>query len=264
MSVEVVFDLPPEWYYRQPMTFGMSQMLDFEKHGPAYFAEQYVPYRESDEKDSTALRFGRAAHCLLLEGESVFADQFEVGGPINEKTGKVYGATSDPYKKWVAKCGGNYVTAQEYDMIRHMGEALRANEVSAPYLDSITDVEVTFREEMIGWGAQCRFDAIGDNNLFELKTCADLDRFKWDFKNYKYDRKAAFYVDMARRAGYDREYIIIAVEKHTHPRIQCFRVAPETITNGIMLNEQLKARITHCINTDEWPLQDAVRPIETL
>ena len=44
---------------------------------------------------SSAMEFGTAVHVYILEGEEEFRKQYVVGGyPVNEKTGKAYGTTT--------------------------------------------------------------------------------------------------------------------------------------------------------------------------
>ena len=45
-----------------------------------------------EDTDSASYLIGRAAHTLILEGREAFEAAFALGGPINEKTGKPFGA----------------------------------------------------------------------------------------------------------------------------------------------------------------------------
>lgn len=43
------------------------------------------------------------AHCLILEGQAAFDEQYLVaGGPVNPKTGEPYGKATKAYAEWIA------------------------------------------------------------------------------------------------------------------------------------------------------------------
>jgi hypothetical protein len=70
---------------------------DFRKC-PEFFRKKETG--EIEDEDSPAYALGRAAHCLILEGGEVFHQQYFVGEPVNEKTGKAYGETL-AYQEWL-------------------------------------------------------------------------------------------------------------------------------------------------------------------
>ena len=68
-------------------------------HLLAKFRESPLLYQRTlagdvDEVDRPAYLVGQAAHALTLEGRAAFERQFAVGGPINPKTGQVFGSNT--------------------------------------------------------------------------------------------------------------------------------------------------------------------------
>ena len=264
MTVLVLRALPANEYYGQDHHFGMSQLLDFEKNGPQFFMRNYVPYAPSPS-ESPAFRFGRAAHCYILEGEEAFADEWVVSeGPTNAKTDKPFGPDTKVYAEWKKSIGKPVLPPEEMDTIEAMRDHLLADSITGPILRDIKDSEVTLREERIGWWSQCRLDAVTTDHIVEFKTTSDLEGFERDFWRYQYDRKAAFYADMANRGGYQQAYTIIACEKSMTPRVRAFTVDPSVLIEGTYKNEQLFSAVTKCLNEDSWPLQYRTYPIKTI
>ena len=77
-------------------------------HLLADFRESPELYRrktngEIAESESLVLALGRAAHCLILEGQAAFDEQFLVAdGPMNPKTGEPYGKSTKAYAEWLS------------------------------------------------------------------------------------------------------------------------------------------------------------------
>jgi hypothetical protein len=255
--IDIIHNLPAEDYYGKPLHYGMSQLLDFEKWGPLAFRDlHHEPVEPANDDDAPALRLGRAYHTYILEGQ----EEFENGWIVVNKKPK---AGSKAYDEWKEMVQNNWVTRDEMDLILRMHDALINNPLAASILDGI-EPEVTLREEKIGWTFQSRLDGLSETYIVELKGCGDIDRFRYDFHKYSYDRKAAAYIDMCRKAGLAQEYIIVCVEKTQFPRVQCFRVGESTLAKCSTLNEQLFRDVTTAINLDEWPRELVYRPITTL
>ena len=64
------------------------------------------------DEDRPAYLLGRAAHTLILEGRPRFDEQYAVGGPVNPKTGNVYGSNTKAFAHW-AKAQGKPETPED-------------------------------------------------------------------------------------------------------------------------------------------------------
>jgi hypothetical protein len=79
-------------------------------HALADFRKSPWLYRKKQlglipDSDSTAYLLGRAAHCLILEGQDEFDARFAVGGPVNPKTGRPFGRDTKAFTAWQAEIG---------------------------------------------------------------------------------------------------------------------------------------------------------------
>ena len=62
---------------------------------------------------SRALSMGTYIHARVLEGKTALDNFVTDGFPVNERTGKAYGPTSQKYLDWLATLGGKKVLTPE-------------------------------------------------------------------------------------------------------------------------------------------------------
>jgi hypothetical protein len=74
------------------------------------------------DEDRAAYLIGRAVHTLALEGGERFNAEFAVGGPINEKTGQRFGATTKAFAEWAAQQGKPVLTDEQFEMVSALTE----------------------------------------------------------------------------------------------------------------------------------------------
>ena len=155
------------------------------------------------EKDSTAYRFGRAVHKIVLEGVTAFNKAFAVGGPVNPKTGKNFGVGTQAHDAWLAEKGYSreqVITEEEADVLVKMYKMTRAHPLAASFLD-FGWPELVVRADLFGVPCQIRMDwlthdAAGNFAIIDLKTTADLTYFESDARRYGYFHQLAFYRDV--------------------------------------------------------------------
>ena len=83
-----------------------------------------------EDSDSASYLIGRAAHTLILEGRDAFEAAFALGGPINEKTGKPFGAATKAFAEWAERLGKPAATEAQVDELRG---SPRVGDRSAPF-----------------------------------------------------------------------------------------------------------------------------------
>jgi hypothetical protein len=86
------------------------------------------------------------------------------------------------------------------------------------------------------------YNAYGQNIIFDLKSCNDAraDRFKWDIKNYGYDRQADFYIDgINHHTENPCRFIFIAIESKSP-----FGIAFHELSSRDLLNAKQKNKDT--------------------
>ena len=128
--------------------------------------------------DSTSYLVGRAAHCLILEGERAFQSQFQVGGPINPKTQRPYGSDTKAYREWAARQSKDVISDDDYALCVQLQAAVRSHAKACELLsDGVAEAVV--RGDYCGTPCQARFDWLSPaHGIVDLKTCRNIDEFE--------------------------------------------------------------------------------------
>lgn len=221
------------------------------------------------EGDTAAFAFGRATHVYIIEGKEKFDAEYVVSdGPTNEKTGKPYGKLTAAYAKWAAEQPKPVVGTEDFAMLQKMREAVHAH-IAASNLLMEGIAEGTIRTAWNGEPVQARLDWYNheQNYVVDLKTCNDIDRFRFDIRDFGYIEQMAFYaqcVSLARgESPMTPPCFLIAVEKKEPYRVAVVHIGASTIDDAIhnhMANEFLRddadamiEELKKCRETGVWP-----------
>lgn len=192
----------PEAQYHARDAITSHRLIDFDRN----------PYAFKQSKDgnplytrtpSSGMGLGSLVHLMLLEPERI--GEVACGGPINPKTLKAYGSTSDKFAEWAAeqsKSGKIVVTEDDLAKATEMRDAVLLSEWDdiSPFMppggvaDGIV-TENTFLGIIGDTQAQCKPDVwdAEENVCWDLKTTSKFDGFQWDCKDYGYYLQAAWY-----------------------------------------------------------------------
>ena len=219
------------------------------------------------EGDTATFLLGRATHTLILEGAEAFKSEYMVSdGPENPKTGKPYGKTAQAYVSWAAAQEKPVISSEDFGLIETMGEAVRAHEVAAELLsDGVA--EATVRVSWNGEPVQARIDWLDTDRgvICDLKTCDDLDKFRYNIRDFGYVTQMAFYAHALELAGYAGPRLkayLIAVEKREPYRVGVFEISAPTLDDGNFAspgakygagNDFLINALKTSRQTDFWP-----------
>lgn len=267
-----LLDIPAEEYHdaTKRNEYTTSHRLHLFRRCPALYHKHITG--EIVEADTAAFILGRATHTLVVEGAEKFEREYLVSdGPTNPKTGKPYGSTTKAFLDWAADQPLPVISGADHEVMLKMANAVRAHEMAASLL-SRGFAEQTVRTTWNGENVQARFDWYDPerNLLVDLKTCADLDRFTYDVRDFGYVPQLSFYkrcLELA--AGWDdgkapTEFTawLIAVEKREPYRVGVFQVCAATLDDGNFAgpgakygvgNDPLIAELQACRRDDIWP-----------
>ncbi|MGQ9919370.1 MAG: PD-(D/E)XK nuclease-like domain-containing protein [Bryobacteraceae bacterium] len=133
-----------------------------------------------EEEDRPAFLVGRALHTLVLEGRDAFEEQYAVGGPVNPKTGELYGSSTKAFAEWAARQRKPVLTVQQHELVQRMAEGVRGHGLARDLLSEGTP-EGVVRAEYCQMPCQIRMDWFDPHRgIVDLKTCDDLDWFEAD------------------------------------------------------------------------------------
>jgi len=254
-NMNVLIDEPFDVYLAKAAEHLSShQLKEFRENPFLYFKRKrgLIP----EEPDRPAFLFGRAAHTMILEGREMFKDAYAVGGPVNPKTGEVYGSRTKAFAEWVETQGKPVLTDAQAALIDELNAAVRSHAHAAELLtDGVAERVV--RTDYRDVPCQARLDWLNpEQDIADLKTCDTLTFFEMSARSYGYIHQMAFYRAVLGQVVGNLAEIpvhIIAVEKQEPYRCGVWRLAPDVLKHAQKENEQAMERLKRCEATGAWP-----------
>jgi len=233
---------------------------------------------EHPQKQTAAMITGQAVHTALTDGIEAFKALYIMGGPVNDKTGRVYGRDSQRFQDWLSAqpADKEYLTTEEWDTVCGIIQSLDEYPVIKSYImdGSPDDNELTlvWRDEESGLLCKARLDLFraGRESIGDIKTSEDAsqDGFQASLANYDYFRQGAFYVDGAKSCGLrDNQgrditsFIFLCVEKTPPYAWAMYRLDDNDLALGRALNRADLLRIAECRRTGIWPGYPSTREV---
>ena len=169
------------------------------------------------QKHIPAFLVGGYFHTAILEPEKL-------------KKFKIVKSTTRNTKAYKEISGGELCLLQhEVDKIELMTERVLANNVCRDLIRGINvDYERPGITELEGLNWKGKADIVNHDEklIIDLKTTADLNKFRWSASKYNYDSQAYIY---SKLFGY--EFVFIVIDKTTH-NIGIFDCSPEFYARG--------------------------------
>ena len=203
--------------------------LENDEHYYGKFGKQYL----SNSDISTLL-----TNPLALGKQQAPRPAFLVGGyfhtailePDKLKKYKIIDASTRNTKAYKEMSGGELCLLQhEVDQIDLMTDKVLANDVCKDLIRGINvDYERPGITELEGLNWKGKADIVNHDEklIIDLKTTADLNKFRWSASKYNYDSQAYIY---SKLFGY--EFVFIVIDKTTH-QIGIFDCSPEFYERG--------------------------------
>ena len=168
-------------------------------------------------KPSPAFLVGGYFHTAILEPEKL-------------KKFKIIEASTRNTKAYKEISGGELCLLQsEVDMIELMTDKVLANNICKDLIRGINiDYERPGITELEGQMWKGKADIVNHDEklIIDLKTTADINKFKWSASKYNYDSQAYIY---SKLFGY--EFIFIVIDKNNH-QIGLFDCSPQFYERG--------------------------------
>lgn len=249
---------PAAQYHAKAKDYLSSHRLgDFRRCPLLYFKKQEGLIHDHD---SPAYIECRAAHSLILEGRAVYEAEFvtDAQAPVNPRTGKSFGPTSDKYKEWADGQSKEVITSEIAARVEAMHASVRSHEHASRLLTTGV-AEGVVRTPYLGMPCQIRMDwfNVNLNALADLKTCDDLSYLTHDSKIYGYPWQIAFYCAVLATAMEcsvtDIPCYLIAVEKKEPYRCGVWLLDRDVLAVCQAENEQAMERLRECRLSGIWP-----------
>ena len=233
-----------------------SQLDDIADTPALYLWRKNAPV---DNTKTKTLDLGTAFHCRVLEPEE-FSNRFIVAPEFNRRTN----AGKEEEKAFLMECastGKTVITAEEGLKIELMYQSVMALPLGQWLVESAGHAEssIYWEDPETGILCRCRPDKIIPEFhwIMDVKTTADIQRFKTAYYDYRYHVQDAFYSD-----GYEAQFGVLptfvflvastTVECGRYP-IEIFMMGEEAKLAGQLEYHRNLRTLADCLNTNEWP-----------
>ncbi|EHJ6702603.1 exodeoxyribonuclease VIII [Escherichia coli] len=251
----IYYGISNENYHAGPGV-SKSQLDDIADTPALYLWRKNAPV---DTTKTKTLDLGTAFHCRVLEPEE-FSNRFIVAPKFNRRTN----AGKEEEKAFLMECastGKTVITAEEGRKIELMYQSVMALPLGQWLVESAGHAEssIYWEDPETGILCRCRPDKIIPEFhwIMDVKTTADIQRFKTAYYDYRYHVQDAFYSD-----GYEAQFgvqptfvFLVAsttVECGRYP-VEIFMMGEEAKLAGQQEYHRNLRTLADCLNTDEWP-----------
>ncbi|MEF9705400.1 exodeoxyribonuclease VIII [Escherichia coli] len=251
----IYYGISNENYHAGPGV-SKSQLDDIADTPALYLWRKNAPV---DTTKTKTLDLGTAFHCRVLEPEE-FSNRFIVAPEFNRRTN----AGKEEEKAFLMECastGKTVITAEEGRKIELMYQSVMALPLGQWLVESAGHAEssIYWEDPETGVLCRCRPDKIIPEFhwIMDVKTTADIQRFKTAYYDYRYHVQDAFYSD-----GYEAQFgvqptfvFLVAsttVECGRYP-VEIFMMGEEAKLAGQQEYHRNLRTLADCLNTDEWP-----------
>ncbi|EBB3988883.1 exodeoxyribonuclease VIII [Salmonella enterica] len=251
----IYYDIPNEAYHAGPGV-SKSQLDDIADTPAIYLWRKNAPV---DTEKTKSLDTGTAFHCRVLEPEE-FSKRFIIAPEFNRRTS----AGKEEEKTFLEECartGRTVLTAEEGRKIELMYQSVMALPLGQWLVESAGYAEssVYWEDPETGILCRCRPDKIIPEFhwIMDVKTTADIQRFRTAYYDYRYHVQDTFYSDGYRAQFGEIPTFVFLVASTT---TECGRYPVEIFMMGedAKLAGQREYRrnlqtLAECLNNDEWP-----------
>lgn len=256
--------LPPQFIFEPAATYHAAVEDNLSSHRLADFRKSPLLYHRKQaglakDEERPAYLIGSAAHTLILEGRPKFLEEYAIGGPINPRTGEVYGSNTQAFRGWAEAQGKEVLTEKQAQQIEQMAAGVMSHDLARQLL-VLGVAEAVLRTKWHNVACQIRVDwftHLPGAAIVDLKTADDLTYFEADARRYGYAHQLAFYRSItAMAAGLDPRNLpvhLIAVEKKAPFRCGVWRIGEDVLAVAQKENEEGVKRLRNCRDTDSWP-----------
>ncbi|EMZ7978196.1 exodeoxyribonuclease VIII [Escherichia coli] len=251
----IYYGISNENYHAGPGV-SKSQLDDIADTPALYLWRKNAPV---DTTKTKTLDLGTAFHCRVLEPEE-FSNRFIVAPEFNRRTN----AGKEEVKTFLMECastGKTVITAEEGRKIELMYQSVMALPLGQWLVESAGHAEssIYWEDPETGILCRCRPDKIIPEFhwIVDVKTTADIQRFKTAYYEYRYHVQDAFYSDgYEAQFGVQPTFVFLAVsttvECGRYP-VEIFMMGEEAKLAGQQEYHRNLRTLADCLNTDEWP-----------
>lgn len=244
--------IPESVYHARAPGMASKSGLDQLRRSPAHY-RAWVDGRI--DRDSTALRFGKAVHCAILE-PARFATEYVIAPDFGDCRRRENKLARDAWNKGHA----DSVVLRNSEGLAMLG-MIRAV-VAHPLVASLFEggvAEATLRWDDKATGVPCkgRVDLYRQDlaTALDVKSTTDASKasFARDLWSYGYYRQDAFYRSGFRATCAPIEhFLFVCVEKTLPHAVALYTIDAAALERGYVDNEALLEKLAQCVRANDW------------
>jgi PDDEXK-like domain of unknown function (DUF3799) len=261
--------IPLDTYHSDKCTAGLSvsssNIRTMWSKSPKHMFTQWAhnPQREP-RKETEWMRFGRAAHHLLL-GEDKFSAEY-ITHPTSyrdKKTAeqKPWHMGADFCKRWVAAeelKGRTVMKPTEIAKIMPIVESLRADPlVQSDGLRGLVEHSIIVKDEITGLWIKCRPDVIpNDGDYIDIKLTNDVTNLAvmHSLRNFGYHMQGALMWEACEQLKMPFiGFTLLLIESEPPHCIRAVPLTDEDLSLGRLQCRAMLTKTQECIETGIWP-----------
>jgi len=228
--------------------------LDMIRKAPRLYHWHHLDPEGEPFVQTASMELGSYVHVATLEPER-WASQYVCAPKFDRRT-KAGKAAEEAFQ--IEHEGKVIVPADMYEHACRSAEAVREHEYAGQLLSQgQAEVSAFAKCDETGLGIRGRIDWLRDSgSLVDLKTTksAEMRRFWYSVRDFRYDVQAAFYLDLARRCGLDSNmFYWIAVEPRPPYLVAVYWASDDMIAAGRVKYEEDLRSYKACLESNKWP-----------
>lgn len=250
MKPRLVFNQPESVYRAAAPALSQTILKNILSKSPAHAQQQVV-----GQIDTPAMKLGRAAHCLILEGEAVYQVNYATAPNCDRRTkeGKAI------YAAFVESAVSREILTQDEALsVTGMADAIGRNSLTGGLFKNGSP-EVSVFGQIGGVDIKGRFDYLhpAEHIIIDLKTCLDAspDAVKKYIVNYGLHIQQYVYSELYK-AGTGKaptDFVFVMVEKTAPYGVAVFRLNKEALSAAKTEAHRGLAVYRQCVESGRWP-----------
>lgn len=202
-------------------------------------------------KDTRAYQFGRAGHMFYTD-RALF-DQLVSTGPVNEKTGRPYGAETKAYQEWAAANPGKIILGDRELTDLTLMDQRMPSQVREVLSDPEGVAESSFYVSLAGVAVKCRPDWISNGTIYDIKTIANIADAERHISKFKYWFSHAWYRMIVKaETGKSMPFRFIFAEKNPPYRWRLIDIDADWIGWADATADRVLGEIAEAQRTGDW------------
>ena len=250
----IVRDMPEDEYHACAEI--SKSGLDMIRKAPRLYHYHHIDPKGVPMAQTASMELGTYVHLATLEPDRW--DKFYVAAPKFDRRTKAGKEGAERFERVAIDEGKVVVPADMYEHACRSAEAVREDEFGSRLLTKgEAELSAFAKCDQTGLGIRGRVDYFrSTGGLVDLKTTksAELRRFWYSVRDFRYDVQAAFYLDLMKKCGEEANmFYWIAVEPKPPYLVAVYWASEEMIDAGrVKYEEDLKLYKT-CLESNKWP-----------